>query len=44
MAAISYVMMHGNGGNNIFFSRADRGRFLLLLQEGIKRYGHGQYE
>lgn len=35
-----HVMMRGNGGNDIFFSPADRSRFLLLLQEGIERYGH----
>jgi REP element-mobilizing transposase RayT len=33
-------MMRGNGGNDIFFSVADRSRFLLLLQEGIARYKH----
>ncbi|MDQ6982630.1 MAG: transposase [Mariprofundus sp.] len=35
-----HVMMRGNGGSDIFFSAADRSRFLLLLQEGIGRYGH----
>ncbi len=33
-------MMRGNGGSDIFFSDADRTRFLLLIQEGIERYGH----
>jgi len=33
-------MMRGNVGSDIFFSDADRSRFLLLLQEGIERYGH----
>ncbi|MDQ6958864.1 MAG: transposase [Mariprofundaceae bacterium] len=33
-------MMRGNGGNDIFFSPADRTRYLLLLQEGVERYGH----
>jgi REP element-mobilizing transposase RayT len=35
-----HVMMRGNGGNDIFFSDADRMRFLLFVQEGIERYGH----
>jgi len=35
-----HVMQRGNGGNEIFFSAADRMRFLLLLQEGLERYGH----
>ncbi len=35
-----HVMMRGNGGNDIFFSAADRSRFLLLLQAGIARYEH----
>ncbi len=35
-----HVMMRGNAGCDLFFSEADRSRFLLLLQEGIGRYGH----
>jgi len=35
-----HVMVRGNGGNDIFFSSADRNRFLLFVQEGIERYGH----
>jgi len=35
-----HVMMRGNVGSDLFFSNADRSRFLLLLQEGIERYGH----
>jgi REP element-mobilizing transposase RayT len=35
-----HVMMRGNCGHDIFFSPSDRTRFLLLLQEGIERYGH----
>ncbi len=35
-----HVMMRGNCGNDIFFSTADRSRFLLLLQAGIARYNH----
>jgi len=33
-------MMRGNGGSDIFFTPADRTRFLLFVQEGIERYGH----
>jgi len=33
-------MMRGNAGHDIFFSSADRSRFLLLVQQGIERYGH----
>jgi len=35
-----HVMMRGNVGSDLFFSEADYSRFLLLLQEGIDRYGH----
>jgi len=35
-----HVMMRGNVGGDLFFSDADRSRFLLLMQEGIERYGH----
>ena len=35
-----HVMIRGNGGQDIFFSDKDRTRFLLLVQEGIERYGH----
>jgi len=35
-----HVMMRGNVGSDLFFSNADYCRFLLLLQEGIERYGH----
>ncbi|WP_187426680.1 transposase [Geothermobacter ehrlichii] len=33
-------MLRGNGGDAIFADRADRTRFLLLLQSGIQRYQH----
>ena len=35
-----HVMMRGNVGSDIFFSPADRTRFMLLMQEGVERYGH----
>ena len=38
--AFYHVILHGNGGQEIFYSKADRSRFYLLLQEGIERYGH----
>lgn len=37
--ALYHVMLRGNGGSDIFFEDGDRYRFLLLLQEGIERYG-----
>lgn len=36
--ALYHVMLRGNGGQDIFFSSADRHHFYLLLQEGIERY------
>ncbi len=38
--ALYHVIIRGNGGQEIFYSKADRFRFYLLLQEGIERYGH----
>ena len=38
--AFYHVILRGNGGQDIFYSKADRSRFYLLLQEGIERYGH----
>lgn len=38
--AFYHVILRGNGGQEIFYSKADRSRFYLLLQEGIERYGH----
>lgn len=38
--AFYHVMLRGNGGQDIFFSDADRSRFYLLLQEGRDRYRH----
>jgi len=38
--ALYHVMLRGNGGDAIFSDRADRTRFLLLLQSGIQRYQH----
>lgn len=36
---IYHVMLHGNGGMDVFSSDEDRCRFLLLLQEGSNRFG-----
>jgi len=33
-----HVILRGNGGEKIFFSRKDRSRLSLLIQEGIKRF------
>jgi putative transposase len=38
--AVYHVILRGNGGQNIFFSRADRTRLYFLLQEGVSKYGH----
>ena len=38
--AFYHVMLRGNGGQDIFFSDADRSRFYLLLQEGVERYNY----
>jgi len=35
-----HVMMRGNLGRDLFFSKSDRSRFLFLCQEGVERYGH----
>jgi len=37
---IYHVMLRGNGGQEIFLSNEDRCHFLLLLQEGLTRFGH----
>ncbi len=37
---IYHVMLRGNGGQEIFLSDDDRCHFLLLLQEGVVRFGH----
>jgi len=38
--AFYHVMLRGNGGQDIFFSKGDRSRFSLLLQKGMERYNH----
>ncbi len=37
---VYHVMLRGNGGQDIFFAKADRRRFLELLAEGVARFGH----
>jgi REP element-mobilizing transposase RayT len=37
--AVYHVMLRGNGGQDIFFSPADRTRLFLLMQEGVHRFG-----
>ncbi len=39
-SALYHVIMRGNARQNVFFDDVDRCRFLLLLQEGLERYGH----
>jgi REP element-mobilizing transposase RayT len=38
--AVYHVILRGNGGQDIFFSKKDRSKFYLLLQEGIEKFGH----
>lgn len=38
--AVYHVILRGNAGQEIFFAKKDRGRFYLLLQEGIEKFGH----
>jgi len=37
---IYHVILRGNGGQDIFVTNDDRCHFLLLLQEGVVRFGH----
>jgi len=39
-AGVYHVMLRGNGGQDIFFSEADRYQFYRLVEQGIERYGH----
>lgn len=39
-AAIYHVTLHGNGNQPIFSTAIERTRFLLLIQEGIEKFGH----
>lgn len=41
--AIYHVSLHGNGHQPIFLDDTDRTRLLLLLQEGIEKFGHKIY-
>ena len=38
--AFYHVMLRGNGGQDIFYSKKDRFRLYLLLQEGVERFEH----
>lgn len=38
--AFYHVTLHGNGDRRIFTDAVDRTRFLLLIQEGIEKFGH----
>ncbi|SHJ08998.1 dnaA protein helix-turn-helix [Malonomonas rubra DSM 5091] len=41
--AVYHVTLHGNGNQQIFSDDTDRTRFLLLIQEGIEKFGHKVY-
>ncbi len=41
--AVYHVSLHGNGKQQIFLDDTDRTRFLLLMQEGIEKFGHRIY-
>lgn len=38
--AVYHVILRGNGGQDIFFTKADRSRFYFLLQESVEKHGH----
>ncbi len=38
--AVYHVTLHGNGNQPVFIDATDRTRFLLLIQEGIEKFGH----
>lgn len=38
--AVYHVTLHGNGDRHVFTDTTDRTRFLLLIQEGIEKFGH----
>ncbi len=38
--AVYHVTLHGNGNQPVFLDATDRTRFLLLIQEGIEKFGH----
>jgi putative transposase len=38
--AVYHVILRGNAGQDIFFSKKDRCQFYHLLQEGIEKYSH----
>lgn len=41
--AVYHVTLHGNGNQQVFHDDTDRTRFLLLIQEGIEKFGHKVY-
>ena len=38
--AVYHVTLHGNGNQPVFLDATDHTRFLLLIQEGIEKFGH----
>lgn len=41
--AVYHVTLHGNANREVFLDDTDRTRFLLLVQEGIEKFGHKVY-
>ncbi len=41
--AVYHVSLHGNANREVFLDDTDRTRFLLLIQEGIEKFGHKVY-
>lgn len=41
--AVYHVTLHGNGHQPVFLDAIDHTRFLLLIQEGIEKFGHKVY-
>lgn len=41
--AVYHVTLHGNGNQPVFLDATDHTRFLLLIQEGIEKFGHKVY-
>jgi len=41
--AVYHVTLHGNGNQQVFLDDTDHTRFLLLVQEGIEKFGHKVY-
>lgn len=38
--AFYHIILRGNAGQDVFFTKGDRHKFFFLLQEGVERYKH----